>query len=934
MFLFRPCLRIKCLSILLFAIVMAGCGDSENYVFTGGGANPNPNPNPGGSLTAFTNPVDGATGVALNTRVTVTFSEGIDPASITDATFTLVGPGAEMVPATLSTSGTTATLTPDSNLAPNRDYTATITTGARSLAGRSLPTNYSWTFTTGASTDGTAPTVTFTDPAPGETGVPINRSVAATFSEAMDPLTVNADTFTLTDEDGDRVEGSVSTAALVATFDPDASLQANMEYTARVTTGARDLAGNALADEFSWTFTTGAAADTTAPTVTFTDPENDEIGVPLNQNVAATFSEGMNPATINNATFRLRRPGIDSASGTVSGTVTYVGLVATFNPTGNLLANTEYEAVFSTGAQDLAGNALAEEFNWFFTTGDAADTTAPTVTFTDPEDDEIGVPLNQNISATFSEGMDPLTLNNLTFVVSRPGNPSVAGVVTYVGLVATFNPVNSLLPNTDYEAVISTGARDLAGNALADQVRWSFTTGAAADTTAPTVTATDPVDTATGVPINQDIAATFSEGMNPLTITNQTFTVRRPGQTALAGTVTYVGTVATFNPTSSLLGNTLYEARVTTGAQDLAGNALADDSVWTFTTGAAPDTTRPTVTSTVPADDATNVAVGNNITATFSEGMNAATITNVSFSVRKTNLGPSVPGAVTYNVGNRTATFNPTGNLDVNTTYDVTITTAVSDLAGNTMAQPYTFSFRTRVVNLAAAAPFGSYGGNAGITNQGLRTVVNGDIGTTGAATTITGFIDSTGTPYTVTGENLGLVTGTIYTGTSPQAVQGAADARTAYNNLTAASLPGGTVLSSTQLGNRILAPGIYTSATNYLITDGNLTLDAQNNPNAVWVFQMGSSLTVGGADGGTPRSVNLINGAQAGNVYWQVASAATINAPGGGTMVGTIIAQAGVTFSTVGNNLIEQVAVLNGRAIGLDASVTLVNTVVNIPTP
>ncbi len=113
------------------------------------------------------------------------------------------------------------------------------------------------------------------------------------------------------------------------------------------------------------------------------------------------------------------------------------------------------------------------------------------------------------------------------------------------------------------------------------------------------------------------------------------------------------------------------------------------------------------------------------------------------------------------------------------------------------------------------------------------------------------------------------------------------------------------------------------------MITGSDLTLDAQGDTNAVSVFQTSSSLTVGGP--GAPRNLILINGAQAKNVFWQVGSAATINAAGGGTMVGTIIAPMGVTFSIPGN---AAICTLNGRAIGLNASVTMVNTVVNVPAP
>ena len=120
----------------------------------------------------------------------------------------------------------------------------------------------------------------------------------------------------------------------------------------------------------------------------------------------------------------------------------------------------------------------------------------------------------------------------------------------------------------------------------------------------------------------------------------------------------------------------------------------------------------------------------------------------------------------------------------------------------------------------------------------------------------------------------------------------------------------------------------MYKSASGtFGITLGNLTLDGQGNPNAVWIFQAPTSLTVGIAGPTGARSVLLINGAQAKNVFWYVGSAATINGAGGGVMTGTIISTSGVTFSTAGN---AAQTVLNGRAISLVASVTMVNTTIN----
>jgi hypothetical protein len=248
----------------------------------------------------------------------------------------------------------------------------------------------------------------------------------------------------------------------------------------------------------------------------------------------------------------------------------------------------------------------------------------------------------------------------------------------------------------------------------------------------------------------------------------------------------------------------------------------------------------------------------------------------------------------------------------------------------------------TSPVYLGAAASFGGFGGGAGVTNQGIFTVVNGNIGTTGISTSVTGFHDKGGFVYTETPLNIGAVNGTVYTATAPPgsvpgvvAAAAALAAQTAFDNLSPAALPGGIDVATLgggagELGGRTLAPGIYRSVPgSYSIQGGDLTLDAAGDPNAVWVFQMASTLTVGGPGAAFPQNVILVNGAQAKNVFWQVGSAATINAAGGGTMVGTIIASSGTAFSTAGN---VTVVTLNGRVLVLNASLTLVNTVINVP--
>ena len=141
-------------------------------------------------------------------------------------------------------------------------------------------------------------------------------------------------------------------------------------YTATITAGAADLAGNPLASAFSWSFTAGPGTDATLPTVTSTNPASAANPVPPNAGINATFSKAMDPATLSPASFMLIGP----ASTSIAGKITYdaTNRIATFSPTGALAAGSTYTATVTTGAKDLEGNALAADFSWSFTTGSTA----------------------------------------------------------------------------------------------------------------------------------------------------------------------------------------------------------------------------------------------------------------------------------------------------------------------------------------------------------------------------------------------------------------------------------------------------------------------------------------------------------------------------------------------------------------------------------
>ena len=575
---------------------------------------------------------------------------------------------------------------------------------------------------------------------------------------------------------------------------------------------------------------------------------------------------------------------------------------------------------------------------------------APTVTATSPvaaSPAVAGVAVNSVVTATFSKPMAAVSLTATSFMLACPAGEPVSAAVTYDAetRVATLTPSGALPPSTLCVATVTTAAQDTTGIALASAFIWSFVTAPLGDTTRPTVVLTIPAAGALNVPNNTKISATFSKDMTAATINGSSFSITNTSLgTAVLGTVSYSASArtATFTPSTpaTLAANSQFTATITTAATDVAGNALASNFVWSFTTGGSADNTPPTVTAISPSDGSIGACLTRSVSATFSKPMDATTINASTFGV--TDNGVAVPGSVSYDATSRVASFVPTNpsGFAASRPFVVTVTSGnagVKDLAGNALLVDRVWGFSTGTqpcasgVNLGSAALFGAFGGGAGITNQGINTVVDGNLGTTAACTLITGFHDAANV-YTQSPLNIGAVNGSIYcappapgtTATLAIATQARADAQTAYNML--AAMPPGSNPGNGQLGGLVLPAAVYTAAGGtFAITSGDLTLDAQGDPSAVWVFQSAAALTVGLS--ATPSRVLLINGAKAKNVFWQVGSAARIE--DGSVMVGTIIAPAGVTISTAGQTA---QTTLIGRAIGLTASVTMVNTSIVAP--
>jgi len=376
----------------------------------------------------------------------------------------------------------------------------------------------------------------------------------------------------------------------------------------------------------------GGIGETTSPTVNATVPDGAATDVAVGATVDVIFSEAMAPSTLTGATFTLTHGGAST-----SGAVTYSGVTATFTPTIALALNTVYTATITTGAEDLAGNALVTGHAWSFTTRAVADTPPPTVTSTSPPDGALDVAAGAVIGATFSVAMDPATISAATFTVTNQGAP-LAGAVTYAGATASFAPEAPLAVDGSFLATVSTGATDLAGNALAAPYSWSFSTRQR-----PTVTATSPAAGAQGAAINGVVTATFSVAMDPATISAATFLVSQGGA-PVSGAVSYLGTTATFTPTVDDAPNTTLTATITTGAKDLSGDALGQDHVWTFQTGAS--ATLPPVALGVASTFA--VLAANMVANTASAGTLVTGDLGISPGTSLTGFPPGVVTGGTY----------------------------------------------------------------------------------------------------------------------------------------------------------------------------------------------------------------------------------------------------------------------------------------------
>ena len=548
--------------------------------------------------------------------------------------------------------------------------------------------------------DNVAPTVTTRIPAAGATDVAPVTTVRAVFNESIDPATITTGTFELRDATSTLVAGSASysTGTLTATFTPGVALASGATYTATLRGGAtdprvKDMSGNALAANVSWSFTTAAApvcpcsiwspSDTPA-VASDADTSSVELGVKFRADVngfikGIRFYKGASNLGTHVGT-------LWSASGTPLAQATFATETASgwqqvlFTTPVAVTANTIYVASYhapsggysatasqfaSAGVDNGALHALstavasgngvyaygsatifpASTFNgtnyWVdvvfdTTSGLPADTTAPVVAISSPVAtatyDTTVTPLA--IGGTAS---DNVAVSQVSWVNDRGGSGTAVGTSAWtasnIALLAGAN-------------VVTVTARDAANNTSTATITVNYT--AVADTTAPTVSTRAPASGATQVALASAVTVGFSESMNAASISTSSIELRN-GSTLVPATVSYNAStnVATLTPTASLALNTVYTVTVLGGAtdprvKDVALNALIANDSWSFTTTNTSTTTTTlwpnTATPTTPSEsDAGAVELGVKFRSDIS-----GTVTGVRFYKGAANTGTHV----------------------------------------------------------------------------------------------------------------------------------------------------------------------------------------------------------------------------------------------------------------------------------------------------
>jgi hypothetical protein len=672
-------------------------------------------------------------------------------------------------------------------------------------------------YNTAAPADTKPPTVSTRRPAPGGTGTDIGSSVSATFNEAIDAATVSTATLDLRTAGGALVPATVSydASSRTATLQPSALLAYSADYRVTVHGGAggiTDLAGNALTSDDTWSFTTAAPrtcpctiwdSSATPATASVGDAQSVELGVRFRPDTdgyisAIRFYKGSRNTGTHTGSLWANN-GTLLAQGTFAGETSSGWQELTLGDPVPVRAGTTYVASYhapnggySVSPSYFAGSSYASSplralkdgldgpngayvygsatafptqssnsTNYWvdvvYLTTPPADTRPPSVTATTPPAGAPNAAATADVTATFSEALNPSTVNASTFSLHNSSG-TIAASVSYDAATktATLHPSAPLAYGASYTATVQGGpggVTDAAGNPLASDFTWSFSTKACPCTLF-SATSTPGIDSSgdvgsveLGVKFQADVdgyvsGIRFYKGSRNsgehvgslwtstgVPLGRITFTSETPagwqqanfdGPIRISANTTYVASyhapAGGYSTTGSFFanGSSSSPPLVAPGSAAAGGNGVyayggspsfptqsfGATNYWVdvvFQTTRPADSTPPRVESVSPADGS-QAPRTTRVIATFSEAIDASTVDGTHFQLRDSG-GALVPADISYDASTRTATLTPQAELASGGTYTALVkggSGGVADVAGNVLSADKSWSFTTK----------------------------------------------------------------------------------------------------------------------------------------------------------------------------------------------------------------------------------------------
>ncbi len=617
-------------------------------------------------------PQDGETDITLDTKIMAAFNKKMREEDINEFSITL-NDGISDISTTVKYNNDLckAVISPLENLQAGRAYYVTISRMVRDLNGATMVSDKVWKFTTVKKTDKNPPVIVDVSPTVSAVDVPAGSKIEVMFNKKMFEPSINENTITLK-HGREKIIGAIRYYADInkAIFAPINPLKPESLFEVNISSEISDASRNNLSRAYSYTFKTAktiTASDSLASTdgetqgaliegapelsvehktsandrikklmqrvnkaggtspdiesgedeviddaekpgyrekkieivEMFPAPSSDMINI--DEKIKVRFNKRMNPGTFNIFNFALQ-----DGEEYIFGKIEYNAKnnTAVFTPAGKLKTGRKYRITISEKIEDIFGERLERDYSWEFTTitkvvtakvkdmfkapdAGGKDILGPNIIATSPKDNEENVSASAQISATFNEAIKDFSLNSFTFRV-MDGETEVRGKIYYDALQkkAIFTPARPLGEGCAYNARITGGVMDLAGNYMQREKRWKFIIGKSWNKRSPAIVKITPGKGETEVDISSPICVYFDRKMKSSTITPYSFFVT-DGVKSVQGRVIYeqASDKATFAPWSTLAPNKIYNVTAAKTIEDLEGMGLAETMMWQFKTG-------------------------------------------------------------------------------------------------------------------------------------------------------------------------------------------------------------------------------------------------------------------------------------------------------------------------------------------------------------